>query len=142
MAARDELAELYKWYKVSTQSVHQRKEKWRQSGTMAQAPRSGRSSLLDSPTGKHKAALRKANQKTRGAGGGRALAPLVPGGGKYRGKTNPHICAKTAATWTKKLRYKMIGVKPRPTLYPQHYPVRVAGAQEILARAAQPGLYT
>ena len=66
----------------------------------------------------------------------------MPGGGKYRGKTNPHICAKTAATWTKKLNYKMIGVKMRPTLYPQHYPVRVAGAQEILARAAQPGLDT
>ena len=120
MAARDELAELYKWYKVTAQSVHQRKEKWRQSGTMAQAPRPGRSSLLDSPTGKHKAALRKANQETRGVGGARALAVRVPGGGTYRGVTKPTISFKTAATWTKKLRYKMIGVKPRPTLYPQH----------------------
>ena len=92
----------------------------------------------DSP--RHKKALREANRVTRGVGGSAALAARVPGGGTYRGVTNPTICEETARTWTKKLRYKMVGVKPRPTLYPQHYPVRVAGAEEILARAAQPGL--
>ena len=139
---REETAAIQKHYGVGPQTVSSIKKLWRKNASCESAPRTGRPSVMNSPT--HLQGLRELNRSARAAGVAKlskmsVVDPRLLGGKRpHRKKRRKGVSPSTIWRWKKKVQYVTKRTKWRPKVKSkEHAKARVKFSRVVLKRKLQ-----